>query len=148
MVSFNKRRVLIVALGGTIIWIAWTMLVNYSVLGRHYEVARAAGLMLRAPRYPAFFFFWIVTLFLLSYVIAWMYANLRATQGPGPKTALKLGLKLGFVAGFPLAFSSAAWSPLDRVLPLWWCLDLWVGACLSAIVSGWLYKEAKSAAGS
>ncbi len=145
MAGINKLRVLIGALGGTIIWVAWSMGVNNTILKSYYLAAQSAGTMLRVMRYPLFYFVLVVTYFVLSWVIARMYAHLRLTQGPGPGTALKLGLAMGFTAGFPMALILAAWSPMDRAIPLWWCLDLWVGACLSAIVSGWLYKEKKQA---
>lgn len=141
MAAINKRRVLIGALAGTVIWIAWSMVVEQGVLSKRYPAAQAAGLLLQNPRYSFFFFLWIVTLFLVSYVLAWLYANLRQTQGPGPKTALKLGLMVGFASGFPLSMTTASWSPLDRVFPAWWALELWVGACLSSVVAAWLYKE-------
>jgi hypothetical protein len=147
MAKVNKLRVLIGALGGTIIWIAWSMGVENTMVTKLRAAAEAAQpgpLLLATPRYPLFFFVWVVTLFLLSYILAWLYANLRDTLGKGPRLALKLGLMVGFAAGFPLAFILATWSPLDRFIPLWWCLELWIGALLSAIVSGWLYKEAKA----
>jgi len=144
MATVNKRRVLIGALGGTVIWMAWSIVVEWGMLMPHYSTARAANQMLANPRYPLFFFVWIVTFFLLSWILAWLYANLRDTLGKGPRLALKLGLMVGFAAGFPIAFIIAAWSPLDRVIPLWWCLELWIGAFLSAIASGWLYKEPRA----
>jgi hypothetical protein len=143
MVPINRLRLLIGSLGGTIIWLAWSMVVNAGILERHYKVAQGNGTLLAVMRYPLFFFAWLVVLFLMSYVLGWLYANLRATRGPGPATALKLGLMFGFAAGVPLSLTLAAWSPMDRVIPLWWCLDMWVGSCLSVIVSGWLYKDPK-----
>jgi hypothetical protein len=60
-------------------------------------------------------------LFVLAYIIAWLYASARTTQGAGPKTAAQIGLLVGFAAGFPSNFldcisrSSAGiprnWSP-------------------------------------
>lgn len=144
MATVNRRRVLIGALGGTVIWIAWSMVVEWGMLMKRYLDAQSAGLILVTPRYPLFYFVWIVTFFLLSYILAWLYANLRDTLGKGPRLALKLGLMVGFAAGFPLAFILAAWSPMPRIIPLWWCLELWIGAFLSAIVAGWLYKEPKA----
>lgn len=106
-----------------------------------YQAAQQAGLLLEEPRYPFFVGVWFLTLFLLSAVVAWLYASVRATHGPGPKTALKVGFLVGFAAGFPTNFATTTWSPLDRVLPLGWTLELWVGATLAALVAGWLYKE-------
>jgi len=133
-----------VALGevvGGVIWTVWSMLVNTMILGSRYAAAQSAGLLLKQPRYPFFLGYWIITLFLLSYVLAWFYASVRATQGAGPGTALTVGLLVGFAAGFPLNLSMASWAPFDRTFPFWWMLDLWVGSILSSLVAGWLYHE-------
>jgi uncharacterized membrane protein YraQ (UPF0718 family) len=60
---------------------------------------------------------------------------------PGPASALKIGFFVGFVAGFPLSFAQATWSPIPRILPLAWMLEMWVGAILATLVAGALYKE-------
>ncbi len=85
--------------------------------------------------------YWFVTLFLLTYILTWVYVSARATLGPGPITALRVGLLMGFVMGFPLSLSLAAWAPFSRFITLGWMLDLWVGAILATLVSAWLYKE-------
>jgi len=141
MAAIKQGRVWLGALVGGIVWWLWSWTVNTVMLGRYYADAIAAGQMLKEPRYPLFILFWLVTLILVSAVIARLYAHLRQTMGPGPKTAVKLGLLIGFCTGFPLAFSAASWAPLNRMIPLWWCLDLWVGACISALISGWLYRD-------
>jgi hypothetical protein len=137
----NQARVWLGALVGGIVWWLWSFAVNTAMLGRLYAEAQAKGQLLMKPRYNLFILYWLFTMILLSAVIARFYAQLRQTQGPGPKTALKIGFMVGFCAGFPLAFSQAAWSVLPRTMPLWWCLDLWVGACISAVIAGWLYKD-------
>jgi hypothetical protein len=48
--------------------------------------AQQAGLFLKEPRYPFFPAAWIVVLFLISYILAWLYASARVTRGAGPKT--------------------------------------------------------------
>jgi hypothetical protein len=48
---------------------------------------------------------------------------------------------VGFIAGFPLNFAQAAWSPLERIFPLGWMLEMWLGAILATLVAGALYKE-------
>jgi hypothetical protein len=30
---------------------------------------------------------------------------------------------------------------MSRIFPLWWMLDLWVGAMMASLVAGWLYKD-------
>jgi len=137
----NNRRVALGAIAGGVVWVIWSLVVNVGILGSRYAEAQNAGAMLKQPRYPWFLVYWIVVLFLLSYVVAWLYASARATRGRGPGTALAIGLLVGFAAGFPMNLSAASWSPLDRVFPLWWMLDLWIGALLASLVAGWLYRD-------
>ncbi len=141
MPAVNTRRVLLGALAGGVVWTIWTMIVNIAVLGHRYEVAQKAGQLLAQPRYPFFLGIWIPTMFVLSYILAWLYASVRATRGAGPGTALQLGILVGFAMGFPLNFSMATWSPLSRYFPLWWMIEMWVGAILATLVAGWLYRD-------
>jgi hypothetical protein len=73
--------------------------------------------------------------------MAYLYAWSRATLRPGAGTAIKVGTLVGFVAGYPLNFAQAAWSPLERMFPLGWMLELWLGAILATVVAGALYKD-------
>jgi hypothetical protein len=45
------------------------------------------------------------------------------------------------VAGFPNNLAQATFSALPRAIPLWWMLDLWVGAVLAALMAASLYRE-------
>lgn len=137
----NNRRVALGTIAGGVVWTIWSLVVNFGILGSRYAEAQNAGTLLKQPRYPWFLLYWIVALFLLSYVVAWLYASVRATRGRGPGTALAVGLLVGFAAGFPMNLSAASWSPLDRVFPLWWMLDLWIGALLASLVAGWIYQD-------
>ncbi|HEV2491973.1 MAG TPA: hypothetical protein VG204_02760 [Terriglobia bacterium] len=139
--TINTRRVMLGGLAGGVVWSIWTIAVNLGILMSKYTAAGQAGLILQQPRYSLFVAYWIITMFLLSYVVAWLYASARATRGAGPGTALKIGLLVGFAAGFPMNLTLAAWSPVGRVLPLWWMIDLWVGAVLASLVAGWVYKD-------
>jgi len=141
MAAINKRRVWLGTFAGGVVWTAWSVLVNTVLLGPRYAAAQNAGLLLKQPRYPLFLLYWIVTLFVLSYILIWMYVSVRGVFGPGPVTALRVGFLVGFVAGFPINLSIATWAPFDRTFPLWWMLDLWVGAMLATLVAGWLYKD-------
>jgi hypothetical protein len=141
MVSVNTRRVWLGALGGWVAWMIWSAIVNLVILMPRYVAAQKTGAMLAHPRYPFFMPAWFVELFVLAAICAWLYAGVRATRGPGPKTALCVGALVGFASGFPLAFSLAAWAPFSRVISLWWMLDLWVGAILATLVAGWLYRD-------
>lgn len=141
MAAVNMRRIALGTVVGGVVWSIWSMAVNAVILASKYQAAQAAGQLLKQPRYPLFLGYWFITLFLLSYIVAWLYASVRATQGAGPGTALTVGLLVGFAAGFPLNLSVASWAPFDRMLPLWWMLDLWVGAMLASLVAGALYKD-------
>lgn len=136
----NSRRVLIGALGGGVVWIIWTLL-NEMVAEKYYIVEQAAGHLLKEPRYFFFRRFWLGTVLLLAYIASWFYASVRATLGPGPRTALRVGVLLGFAISFPLNLSLAIWSPMSRIVPLLWVVDLWGGAILGTLVAGWLYRE-------
>ncbi|HEU4401333.1 MAG TPA: hypothetical protein VFT43_04440 [Candidatus Polarisedimenticolia bacterium] len=141
MTGINKRRVWIGALAAGVVWNIWSIVVNTVFLRPHYAVAQEAGLLLKAPRYGSFLPIWIISLFVAAYVMTMLYASARATCGAGPKTALGIGLMVGFIAAFPGNFATATWSPMSRMLPLWWMLDIWVGAILAALVAGFLYRD-------
>jgi hypothetical protein len=141
MTVINRRRVWVGALVGGVVWNVWSILVNVVFLGDRYTVAQQAGQLLAQPRYRFFLPVWIVTIFLLSYIVALLYAAARTACGAGPKTALMIGMMVGFAAGFPGNFASAAWSVVDRIFPTWWMLDMWVGAVLAALVAGYTYRD-------
>mgnify|MGYP001071841119 CR=1 FL=1 len=141
MAGMNTRRVLLGAVAGGAVWTLWTMVINVAVLSSQYAAAQQAGHLLKEPRYPLFLVYWIITLFLVSFVLAWLYAGVRATCGAGPRTALLLGLRGGFAVAFPLSLSVATWAPWGRTITLWWMIDLWGGAVLATFVAGWLYKD-------
>jgi len=139
--SLNKGRILLGGLVGGVVWNAWSFFVYTRVGQANYEAMQKAGLFLKEPRYPAFQAQWIVIEFLMAIILAHLYAWSRATLGAGPGTALKIGFLTGFAIGFPSNFAQAAWSPVDRMLPLGWMLEFWVGAILVTLAAGWLYKE-------
>jgi hypothetical protein len=127
MVVVNTKRVWLGALAGWVVWMVWSAFVNLVVLMPRYVAAQKAGAMLAQPRYPFFMPAWFVLLFVLAVICAWLYAGVRATRGPGPKTAFCVGARVGFASGFPIAFSLAAWAPF--------------GAILATLVAGYLYRE-------
>jgi hypothetical protein len=140
-VEVNARRVALGAVVGGVVWNIWSIVVNAVILSGRYAEAQNSGLLAKQPRYPWFLVYWFITIFLLAYVVAWLYASVRATRGAGPGTALTVGLLVGFAAAFPMNLSMASWAPFSRTFPLWWMLDLWIGALLASLVAGWLYKE-------
>jgi hypothetical protein len=139
--TINRRRVWLGALVGGVVWNAWSMLVNIVFLGPAYQGAQQSGLLMQQPRYGFFLPVWLLTVFALAGVVALLYASVRGTCGAGPKTALLVGVMVGFAAGFPGNFATATWSPLDRILPTWWMLDLWVGSILAALAAGYTYRD-------
>jgi hypothetical protein len=138
--KLNKTRVWMGGIAGGVVWTAWSFFVGMRQAPL-YEAMQKQGLFLKEPRYPFFTHIWIVLIFVMSILIAHLYAWARATAGPGPKTALKIGMIVGFCAGVPGNFAQATWSPIPRLLPLGWMLDLWIGSILAAVVAGFLYKE-------
>jgi hypothetical protein len=52
------------------------------------------------------------------------------TDGPGARTALKIGALVGFASGFRTNFATATWAAIPRMFPLGWMLELWVGSIL------------------
>jgi hypothetical protein len=138
----NRGRVFLGGLAGGVVWAIWGLVVNLFIIGAaRYQEAQNSGQFLKEPRYPAFEVQWIVMLFILAIVVAYLYAWSRATLGAGPKSALKVGFLVGFAAGFPMNFGTASWASFDRIFPLGWMLEMWVGAILAALVAGWLYKD-------
>jgi len=138
----NRARVLLGGLAGGVVWFVWSFIVNDFIIGNaRYQAEQTAGRFLTQPRYPLFVGQWFVILLVASIILAYLYAWSRQTLGPGPGTALKIGFLVGFAAGFPENFAQATWSPVDRVFPLGWMLEMWVGAIVATLVAGWLYKE-------
>jgi len=138
--KLNTTRVWLGGIAGGVVWIAWGFFVGWR-LAPLYEAMQKQGLFLKEPRYSLFAPIWIVLILVMSILIAYLYAWARATAGAGPKTAVKIGMIVGFCAGFPGTFAQAAWSPIPRMLPLGWMLDMWVGSILAAAVAGFLYKD-------
>ena len=140
--SVNRGRVFLGGLAGGLVWFVWGFVVNGLILGTaRYDAEQAAGHLLKQPRYPFFVAQWAVILFISAIILAHLYAWARQTMGPGPGTAITIGVLVGFVASFPLNFAQACWSPVARIFPLGWMLEMWVGAILATLVAGWLYKE-------
>jgi hypothetical protein len=138
--KLNKTRVWLGGIAGGVVWTAWGFLVGMR-LAPFYEAMQKQGLFLKEPRYPFFTHIWIVLIFVMSILIAHLYAWVRASAGPGPRTALKIGMIVGFCAGVPGNFAQATWSPIPTMLPLGWMLDLWIGSILAALVAGFVYKD-------
>ncbi len=140
--NLNRSRIWLGGLAGGVVWLVWSFLIGRLIIGdARYVAAQNAGLFLKESRYPFFLGQWIVILFVLAIIVAHLYAWTRQTLGAGPGTAVKIGFLVGFAAGFPDNFGQACWSSVDRVFPLGWMLDMWVGAILATLVAGWLYTD-------
>jgi hypothetical protein len=138
--KLNTTRVWLGGIAGGVVWLAWGFFIGWR-LAPLYDAMQKQGLFLKEPRYSLFTPLWILMIFVISILIAHLYVWARATAGPGPKTAAKIGMIVGFCAGVPGNFSQATWSPIPTALPLGWMLDMWVGSILAALVAGSLYKE-------
>lgn len=138
--KLNTARVWLGGIAGGVVWSIWSFLISMK-LNPFYMAEQSRGHLLAQPRYPMFIAEWIALTFVMSILLAHLYAWSRGTVGSGPRTALKIGMIVGFCAGVPGNFAQAAWSPVSRFLPLGWMLDLWGGAILAALVAGFLYKD-------
>jgi hypothetical protein len=148
MPGVNRRRIWLGALVGGIVFFVWSMIVefglSYLVVGRvRMDIAVNNGWFLAVPRLPVWLFLvvWLVSLFLVTYGLAWAYAAMRATVGAGPATAAKLGLVVGFAAGFPMEFAHAIFQPLSVLYGVMWMIEMGVGCILAALAAGWMYRD-------
>ena len=141
MAFVNSKRVLMGAVAGWIAWVVWSGIVNMVILAGRYADAQQAGVLLQEPRYGFFLPVYFLALLAISYILAWLYAGIRSTYGAGPGTAIKLGALSGFAIAFPLSFSTACWAPMSRVFPMWWMLELWLGAILASFIAAYFYKD-------
>ncbi len=136
------------ALVGGVVFTLWSMVVEFglapAIVGKaRMDIAGMNGWFLKVPRLPVWLFFlvWIVSLFAISYGLAWAYAAMRATVGKGPGTAAKLGLLVAFAAGFPLNFAHATFDVLSARYWLMWTIEIGIGSLLAALAAGWVYQD-------
>ena len=83
--KLNTARVWLGGIAGGVVWNAWSFFIQ-TRLSSFYEAVQKQGLFLKEPRYPFFVAQWIVLVFVMSILIAYLYAWSRATAGAGPKT--------------------------------------------------------------
>jgi uncharacterized membrane protein YczE len=147
--AINIRRVWLGALTGGIAFFVWSMVmefgVSYALVGTvRMDIAANAGWFLKEPRVPLGLALavWTVSLFVIAFGLAWLYAAMRATVGAGPATAAKLGLIVGFAAGFPMEFMHTAFQPLSARYGILWMIEMGVGCILAALAAGWVYRDA------
>ncbi len=149
--AINARRVLWGGLVGGLVFNLWSMLMEFAVSpsligGRaRADAAFSAGLFLKQGEgrmpFGLFFLLWVVSLFVVAYGEAWAYAAARATTGPGPATAAKIGLVVGFAAGVPMNLGHGTFQALATAFWVGWGLEMGVGAILAALAAGWVYRD-------
>jgi len=137
----SLRRVALAGMAGGIVWSGWNALINLWVLQERFAVAVEGQRLLLEPRYPFYVAGSYVILFVLSLIIAWLYAWIRPARGKGPLTALPIGFLVGLVAGLPTNYTVVCLVDIDKLFPLWWMLDFWVGSILAALVAGFVYRD-------
>ena len=138
--KLNTTRIWLGGVAGGVVWTVWSFLIGMK-MNALYMGAQDRGWFLKESRYAFFTGQWILLIFAISILLAYLYAWSRGTAGAGLRTALKVGMIVGFCAGVPGNFAQAAWSPVPRLLPLGWMLDMWGGCILATVVAGWLYKD-------
>ena len=141
MAAINMKRVWLGTLVGGVFWTIWTVVFSVIVQGPNYQAGQEEALLRYEPQYSYFLPVWILALFAMTFLGAWLYAHVRSSAGAGAGTALKVGAIVGFAAGFPMNFSFASWSTLPRIVPFWWMVDLLGGGILAVFLAAWLYRE-------
>jgi len=134
-------RIGLAGLAGGVVWSGWNAFVNLVMLKERYNAATAGERLLPEPRYPFFVIGSYVILFVLSLIIAWIYAWVRPARGKGLLTSLPIGFLVGFIAGLPVNYYIVCLVDLDLLFPFWWMLDFWVGSLLAAVVVGFVYRD-------
>ncbi len=78
--------------------------------------------------------------FVIGLTLAWVYASIRATYGPGPKTAMRAGLMMWIlfsaIYGSLTAMGMYSWSFYEMAEPI-----TLVTTMLAALTAGAVYKE-------
>jgi hypothetical protein len=78
--------------------------------------------------------------FIIGLSLAWIYASIRATYGPGPKTAMRAGLLVWIlfsaIYGSFTAMGMYSWGFFEIALPI-----TLVTTMLTALTAGAVYKE-------
>lgn len=136
----RKRRVI---LGGFVAGIVMNVIdaiANSVLLAGRYRQLQESGHLLADPRQP-FLPIWILSIFFIGFILAFLYASVRPRLGPGAKTAALIGLAVGFVWAFPSNFATASWIPLGRFLPFVWSISSVIESLAGALVAGALYQE-------
>ncbi len=137
----DLRRVALAGLAGGVVWSGWNAFINLWVLQSRYAVAAEGERLLLEPRYTFYVPGSYAILFVLSLIIAWLYAWIRPARGKGLRTSLPVGFLVGLVAGLPANYYVVCLVDIDKLFPFWWMLDFWVGSILAALVAGLVYRD-------
>jgi hypothetical protein len=75
LMNMNRGRIWLGGVAGWVVWFVWSFLVGQFIIGNaRYQAAQNAGLFLKQSRYPLFAVQWIAILFVLSVILAHLYA--------------------------------------------------------------------------
>ena len=82
----------------------------------------------------------IIQDFVIGLIMVWIYASIRSTYGPGPKTAIRVGLLIwilfGAIYGSMTAMGMYSWGFYFTAMPF-----TLVTTMIPALVGGAVYKE-------
>ncbi len=138
-------RVIIAGLVAGFLWWVLEGLVQGVVLGADWNAAFLAlgrtkeQMDAGSGRFMALVTVWCAIVGILG---VWLYAAIRPRFGPGPKTALIAGVALwsiGFLLPAIIHYGYALWPTKLTFIPL---TTGFFEAIITALVGGWLYKEA------
>ena len=136
----NHARVLIGGIVGGIVFNVVSIAFNFGIQMKRYLILQDQGAMHREPRVP-FLPLWMLTLFLVSIGLVWLYAAARPRLGPGPRTALCVGLVVGLIGALPGNLCVFSWTHVGGFVSLFWEIEMIVGCAAATLAGGWVYKE-------
>jgi len=136
----NWKRIILGGLAAGLVMNVIDFLEELLVLGDRYKALQQQNIFLSQPRLP-FVPLWILGIFAMGLILAWLYAAVRPRLGPGPKTAFMVGLACGLLAHVAYPFCVASWGQEGRFLPMVWMVGGLVQYIFGALVAGLLYRE-------
>ena len=78
--KLNTARVWLGGIAGGVVWSAWSFFIGMRQ-GPFYEAMQKQGFFLKESRYPFFAGQWVLLIFVMSILMAYLYAWSRATAG-------------------------------------------------------------------
>ncbi len=134
----NRNRVIVAGLAAGVVWTAIDFAIHGGILAQTYEALVASG-AINAP--PGWFLPLVVLANLwVGFTLAFIYASVRSTLGPGPGTALRIGFCV-FIFYIPVLITQVAFYKLGTTVHLWSVIGGLAQTLGATLVAGWLYKE-------